>query len=64
MQIPLKERVKILEKNPLLFDYYKNFYWILLNSITAYRNLSTELVQGHMEKKKYLIYQAGKVYNE
>jgi len=36
-------RVEELKKEEKLWSYYKNFYWILLNYITAYRNISTGL---------------------
>lgn len=36
-------RAEEFKKEEKLWDYYKNFYWIMLNYITAYRNLSTGL---------------------
>ncbi len=42
-----------LKKNDeSLFEFAKMYYWTLLNYITAYRVISTELIQGKEGKLK------------
>jgi superkiller protein 3 len=45
----IKKDVDTLRQDPKLYDYYKTFYWTLSNYVSAYRSLSSGLINGNTD---------------